>query len=114
MRTNEFYSKEILLKGIDNSMNISHANCMKTAISIPDDLFKEVEKLAREEKTSRSQIFCKAIELYLEKNKAQRLLETLNSVYVEEETSKEKLVRKKSKEYFASKILKEKNDNKTG
>jgi len=87
---------------------------MKTAISIPDDLFKKVEKLAREEKTSRSQIFCKAIELYIEKIKAQKLLEALNSVYAEEESCEEKFVRKKSKDYFAGKILKEENEDQTG
>jgi len=95
-------------------MNKSNTNSMKTAISIPDDLFKKVEKLAREEKTSRSQIFCKAIDLYLEKIKAQKLLEALNSAYAEEESKEEKLVRKKSRHYFASKILKEKNEDQTG
>ncbi len=95
-------------------MNISQTNCMKTAISIPDDLFKKVEQLAKENKTSRSQIFCKAIELYLEKISAQKLLEALNSVYAEEESCEEKSVRKKSKEYFVGKIMNDKNDDQTG
>jgi len=38
---------------------------MKTAISIPDHIFEEVNKLAQENKTSRSQIFCAAVEEYL-------------------------------------------------
>jgi glycerol dehydrogenase-like iron-containing ADH family enzyme len=48
-------------KSIENGINNSHTNCMKTAISIPDQLFEEVDKLAQENKTSRSQIFCSAI-----------------------------------------------------
>jgi hypothetical protein len=42
------------------------------------------------------------------------MLETLNSVYADEETSEEKLLRKKSMEYFRSKIVKNKNDGQTG
>jgi len=101
-------------KGIDNSINIIHTKCMKTAISTPDQIFEEVDKLARENKTSRSKIFCAAVEEYLKKVKARKMLETLNSVYADEETSEEKLLRKKSMEYFRSKIVKNKNDSQTG
>lgn len=87
---------------------------MKTAISIPDELFKEVNKLAQENKTSRSKIFCTAVETYLEKVKSHKLLEALNSAYADEETYKEKLFRKKSIEYYNSTILKKKNDDQTG
>ncbi len=73
---------------------------MKTAISIPDDLFKEVEKLAKEKKTSRSQVFSEAVKLYLKKIKSQKLLKELNSAYAHEETSEEKLVQIKSIEYY--------------
>ncbi len=79
---------------------------MKTAISIPDDLFKKVDQLAEEKKKSRSQIFCNAVTLYLEQIRSQKLLEELNSAYGHEETSEEKFVRKKSSEYYKSQILK--------
>ena len=79
---------------------------MKTAISIPDELFKEVDKLAKENKTSRSQIFCAAVEAYLKKIKSLKLLEALNTAYAEGETEEEKLLRTKGMEYFADKILK--------
>lgn len=92
--------------GIDKNMIKSNTISMKTAISIPDDLFKEVDRLAEERKTSRSRIFCRAVTLYLEKVKSQRLLEELNSAYGPEETSEEMLVRKKSKEYYKRQILK--------
>jgi len=87
-------------------MRNSHTLGMKTAISIPDDLFKEVDKLAKEKKTSRSQIFSEAVELYLKKIKSQKLLEELNSAYAHEETAEEKLIQKKSTEYYKSQILK--------
>lgn len=91
-------------------MNNSNTNGMKTAISIPDDLFDEVKRLAKENKTSRSQIFCAAVEAYLEKIKSQKLLEALNTAYADAETAKERLLRTKSMEYFASKILKINNE----
>jgi metal-responsive CopG/Arc/MetJ family transcriptional regulator len=78
---------------------------MKTAISIPDHIFEEVDRLAKENKTSRSQIFCAAVEEYLKKMKARKLLEALNSVYADEATPEEKLLRAKAKEYYERKVL---------
>ena len=92
--------------GIDINMNKSNTVGMKTAISIPDDLFEEVNKLAKENKTSRSQIFRAAVEAYLKKIKSNKLLEALNTAYADAETAEERLLRTKSKKYFASKILK--------
>ncbi len=95
-------------------MKSSNTIGMKTAISIPDDLFKEVDKLAKEKKTSRSRIFCKAVEHYLEKTKSQRLLKELNIAYAQEDSPEEKRRRKKSAEYYKNKVLKETDGNKTG
>jgi metal-responsive CopG/Arc/MetJ family transcriptional regulator len=92
-------------QGIDNGIDNIHTNSMKTAISIPDHIFKEVNKLAQENKTSRSQIFCAAVEEYLKKMKAQKLLEALNSVYADEATPEEKRLRAKTKEYYERKVL---------
>ncbi len=92
-------------KGIDLSINNNHTNCMKTAISIPDHLFEEVSRLAQKNKTSRSQIFRTALEEYLERLRAYKLFEDLNSAYAQEETHSEKLLRKKSLDYYDSTLL---------
>jgi len=92
-------------KSIDNGINNGHTNCMKTAISIPDHIFEEVNKLSQENKTSRSQIFCAAVEEYLKKIKAHKLLEALNSIYADEATPEEMLIRAKTKEYYERKVL---------
>ncbi len=94
-------------KSIDTSSIYSHTNSMKTAISIPDHLFEEVSKLAQKNKTSRSQIFRTAVEEYLERLRAHKLLEDLNSAYAQEETHSEKLLRKKSIDHYAGTILRE-------
>ena len=97
------------------SMNIDHTHIMKIAISIPDHLFDEVKILAKKNKTSRSRIFCTAVEEYLRKIKAQNLLNALDSAYGDEETSEEKLLRKKALEHYVTDVSQAKNhDNKTG
>jgi len=101
-------------KGIDNSMNYSNTMSMKTSISIPDDIFEEVNKLAREYNFSRSQIFCIAVKEYLEKVRSRKLLEALNMSYSDEETPDEKLLRKESIEYYEKTTLKKDYDNQTG
>ena len=87
-------------------MRNGHTLGMKTAISIPDELFEEVDKLAKEKETSRSQIFSEAVQFYLKNNKSKKLLEELNSAYALEESTEEKIVQKKSTEYYKSQILK--------
>ncbi len=80
---------------------------MKTAISIPDDIFKEIDRFAREHNYKRSEVFVIAVRDFLEKMKSQNLLEALNKAYSDEESSEEKAFRQKSKKRFAAKVLKE-------
>jgi len=104
-----------LRKSIDTSTINSHTNSMKTAISVPDHLFEEVSKLAQKNKTSRSQIFRTAVEEYLERLRAHKLFEDLNSAYAQEETPSEKLLRKKSLDYYDSAFLRrDSDDDQTG
>ena len=56
---------------------------MKTAISIPDPIFKSAEALARRLKLSRSQLYATALAEFLAKNKRQRITERINAVYDE-------------------------------
>jgi metal-responsive CopG/Arc/MetJ family transcriptional regulator len=80
---------------------------MKTAVSVPDNIFKEVEKFAKDHNYSRSEVFVIALKEFLEKLKSKQLLIALNDAYAEEETSEEETVRAKSKRYYATKVLKE-------
>ena len=78
---------------------------MKTAISIPDDLFESVEKLASELHLSRSRVFSDAVRNYIEKLGNEKLLEELNKVYSEAETEEEINLRQLSKKHYG-KLLK--------
>lgn len=53
---------------------------MKTAISIPDDLFAEADRLARELGTSRSQLYSRAIREFIERHSPDRVTASLNAV----------------------------------
>ena len=74
---------------------------MKTAISIPDELFEKVDELAAESHRSRSQIFADAVRAYLDQRKSESMLKALNEVYSEVETGEEASVRKGAKKRYA-------------
>jgi metal-responsive CopG/Arc/MetJ family transcriptional regulator len=80
---------------------------MKTAISIPDEIFREIERFSKEHQYSRSQVFVMAVKEFLEKLKSKELFNALNEVYSEPESLEETTLREKSKGYYSKKILKE-------
>ena len=54
---------------------------MKTAISIPDQVFESAEKLAHRLAKSRSQLYTQALQSYLEKNDDELVQVALDKVY---------------------------------
>ena len=59
---------------------------MKTAVSLPDPLFRRAEKVAARLGLSRSGLYRRALEAYLEGHRQMRVSEALDAVY---ETSPE-------------------------
>ena len=80
---------------------------MKTAISVPDAIFSEVEKIAKECHTSRSEVFVTAVREYLEKRKSRKLLTDLNDALAVAESAEEYADRQKAKKRFARTSRKE-------
>ena len=56
---------------------------MKTAISIPDDVFTDAEALARELKQSRSQLYSRAVREYVARHSSDRVTAALDALCVE-------------------------------
>ncbi len=54
---------------------------MKTAISIPDNIFTEAEELAQKLHISRSELYTKAITAYLKNARSSHITNKLNQVY---------------------------------
>ncbi len=54
---------------------------MKTAISIPDDLFTDAEITAKQLGLARSQLYVKAIKEFIEHHNKDKITEKLNHLY---------------------------------
>jgi len=59
---------------------------VKTAISIPDQLFREAERTAKRLKIPRSRLYSEAIERYLRESREQDVTERLNAIYKTEDS----------------------------
>jgi hypothetical protein len=72
---------------LDAQYNFCYTCGMKTAISIPDPLFQAAEQYAQAKGFSRSELYAKAIQHYLDTFRYQGVTEALNSLYGEEEST---------------------------
>jgi predicted transcriptional regulator len=58
---------------------------MKTAISIPDDVFENAERTAKKLGVSRSELYANAVAEFIERYRREGITEKLNDVYGPEE-----------------------------
>jgi metal-responsive CopG/Arc/MetJ family transcriptional regulator len=79
---------------------------MKTAISVPDEIFREIEEVAKERRSSRSEVFVTAVREYLDKRRSGKLLEAINEASAAAESAEEYTVRQKSKKRYSRNVLK--------
>jgi antitoxin MazE6 len=56
---------------------------MKTAVSIPDALFEQAEKIARKLRKTRSQVYREALSEYLSKRTARSVTDEMNEALAE-------------------------------
>jgi metal-responsive CopG/Arc/MetJ family transcriptional regulator len=59
---------------------------VKTAVSLPDDLYRLAEAAARKLKMSRSELYAAALSEFLARRQASMITERLNEIYTEEPT----------------------------
>ena len=71
-----------------------YAHGMKTAISLPDELFESADALADRLGMSRSQLYARAVEEYLAKHRDQDITARLNDVYADEESGLDPALRR--------------------
>ena len=60
---------------------------MKTAISIPNDVFEAAEKTAKRLGVSRSELYSNAVKDYIESHVSENITSTLNALYSREKSS---------------------------
>ena len=64
-----------------------YAISVKTAISIPDALFRAADRAAKRQKVSRSRFYARAVEAYLKTQQVKGVKEALDAVYATEDSS---------------------------
>lgn len=67
---------------------------MKTAISLPDDLFTALDALARKLGVARSRLVAEALAEYIAKHRHARVTEQLDAVYAAESPAVDEPVRR--------------------
>lgn len=67
---------------------------MKTAISLPDELFSAADSLARRLGVSRSELYAAALAEFLARNDAREITQRLDQVYGSEESGVDPEIRR--------------------
>lgn len=70
---------------------------MKTAVSIPNDVFEEVERLARRMKRSRSETYSRALAEYVARHAPNRVTDVMNRALAEIAEPTDRFVRAASR-----------------
>ena len=73
---------------------------MKTAISIPDDVFEDAERLASRLQTSRSKLYARALEEFVARHDDERVTTAMNQVVDELGGGGDDFVREVAKRSF--------------
>jgi len=75
---------------IDNWYNISYTYDMKTAVSLPEELFKQAEKTAARLGIPRSRLFAQALEEFIDHHRSDSVTQRLNEIYSRESSEMDK------------------------
>jgi len=71
---------------------------IKTAISLQQSLFEQIDALAQELQISRSRLFALAAEAFIQRYQSQRLLEAINDAYDDLPGREEQSLRRKMRQ----------------
>ncbi len=67
---------------------------MRTAVSIPDKVFRKADALARSMQISRSELYTKALATFVAKHENAGLTERLNEIYSEQQSALDPVLEK--------------------
>jgi metal-responsive CopG/Arc/MetJ family transcriptional regulator len=81
MCTTPFHDSREINPRLKREYNHGHTSIMKTAISIPDALFREAESLAKKRGMSRSELYATAIAAYVKDGRFLGVREQLDAMY---------------------------------
>lgn len=72
-----------MLPHMEDRVHIGYAPGMKTAISIPDDVFQAAERLAAELKQSRGHLYTCAVREFVARHSADSITAALDAIYAD-------------------------------
>src|SRR5580658_10441954 len=88
----EWYRVREIVLGLANRRNRGHTFGMKTAVSIPNELFDMAERLARRTRKSRSRLFSDALREYVARRSPDKITEAMDQALAEIGESKDPFV----------------------
>jgi hypothetical protein len=65
---------------VEIGYNAWYTRAMKTAVSLPNEVFEAAERFAKERGLTRSAVYAQALEVFLETNQIDPLTEAINRV----------------------------------
>lgn len=74
---------------------------MKTAVSLPDRLFRAADALARKLKVSRSRLYATAVAEYVAKHQAAKVSERLDAIYMSQPSELDTALRRAQRRVVA-------------
>lgn len=74
---------------------------MRTTISLPDDLFRQADRLAKKMKLSRSALVAKAIEAFIASQRDAEITEKLNQAYAHDDGREHEWMRRAARRILA-------------
>lgn len=75
---------------------------MKTAVSIPDPIFRSAERTAKRLRMSRSRFYARALDAFLKAQETKRIQKALNDLYNREDSSMDPLLREAVEQSFSN------------
>jgi metal-responsive CopG/Arc/MetJ family transcriptional regulator len=72
-----------MIESLDDGITKGYTASVKTAISLPDELFERAERLAKALRVSRSKLYADALRAYLRWRSEESIREALDEVYAE-------------------------------
>jgi hypothetical protein len=84
----------LVTAGVDEPQFSGYTPGMKTAISLPDEVFEDAEKLASRLKVSRSELYARALQDYVRQHAPDAVTEAYNRVCSEVESQPDEFIRR--------------------
>jgi predicted transcriptional regulator len=79
--------QQFLVRKLPPEVILWYNDDMKTAISVPDDVFESADELAQQLGISRSELYSTAVAEYLAKFRSEDITARLNEVYADQDSS---------------------------